>query len=413
MKKEFFTLDDFEFRDKTILLRVDINVPVKDGKIEISDRLIEAAKTIKELSDKCGKVVILAHQGRKGNPDFIHLNQHAEALSKYVGKKVEFVDDIVGKKAKEKIKSMKEGEIILLDNVRLLPDETEEKTPQEHSNSQIVKTLSPLADFFVNDAFSAAHRSHASIVGFTNVLPSIAGRLMEKEVNSCEKALNPEHPTVFILGGAKPDDCLKIMKFMLENQTLDCVLICGVLGELFLSAKGYILGKPTADFLAEKGYYKLIPEVKEMFNCYKDKIELPEDVAFEEDGERKEISIDELPVDSQILDIGRKTIEKYSKLIKKAKTIVVKGPAGVYEKEKFNLGTKLLLEAVADSGGFSLVGGGDTTVAMKIIGIDKRKFSYVSLAGGALITYLSGKPMPGIEALKESYKKYSQLTDQL
>lgn len=404
--KEFLTLDDVEIKDKTVLVRIDINTSYdeKTRKISDSDRLREHAKTIKELADKGAKVVLLAHQGRKGDPDFIHLDQHAELLSDHVGKKAEFIDDVIGERAIEKIKSLKSGEILLLDNVRFLEDETEEKTPEEHLKSQIVSKLSPIADIYVNDAFSASHRSHASIVGFSAALPTYAGRVMEKELLACQKVFKPEHPYVFILGGAKPDDCLEIMKFMFEKKVLDQALTCGVLGELFLLAKGFMHGKGTADYLSKKGFYKLIPEVKKILEKYEDKIEMPIDVAFESNKKREEISIKELPIEEQVLDIGKKTADKYSELIKKAKTIVVKGPAGVYENKGFEIGTKSILEAISKSKAFSLIGGGDTLVAIEKIGINKKKFSYISLGGGALITYLSGKSMPGIEVLQKTKK---------
>lgn len=403
--KNFYTLDDFNFKDKTVLVRVDINSPFDEqtGKIIDNERIREHAKTIKELSDKNAKVVILSHQGRRGDPDFVHLNQHANLLSKYVGKKIEFVDDIIGKKAIEKIKSLKSGEILLLDNVRFLDEETLELSPEEHARSELVRVLAPLADYFVSDGFSVAHRSHASVVGFAKVLPSIAGRVMEREINSIERIFTTKGKGVFILGGAKVEECLDIMDYLFKNKpsSIDCVLTCGVLGELFLAAKGYVQGKPTADFLAKKGFYKFTPKIKELLEEYGKRIEIPIDVAFDANG-RKEIDIEELPVEAQLLDIGKKTVEKYSQIIKKADTIVVKGPAGVYEKDKFEIGTKLLLQVVANSKAFSLIGGGDTIAAIEKIGIDKKKFSYVSLGGGALITYLSGKPMPGIDILKKS-----------
>jgi phosphoglycerate kinase len=399
--KDFLTLDDVDVKFKTVLLRVDINVPYdeKTKQISESDRLIEHAKTIKELSEKRAKVIILAHQGRRGDPDFIHLNQHAEFLTKHVGKKVEFVEDVIGRYATEKIKFLRPGNLLLLDNVRFLDEETQEKTPEEHSRGKLVQTLASLADIFVNDAFSAAHRSHASLVGFTQALPSYAGRVIEREYEACKKALKPQHPNIFILGGAKPDDCLKIMNHAFEKKNFDKALTCGVLGELFLSAKGYMHGKGTANFLAEKGFYDFVPKVKEILDKYEDRIETPIDIAFESGG-RKEILIEELPIEEQVLDIGRKTVEKYYKFIEKAKTIVMKGPAGVYEKQGFGLGTQSILEAVGKSKGFALVGGGDTLVAMEKLKVDKTKFNHVSLAGGALITFLSGEPMPAIEALK-------------
>jgi phosphoglycerate kinase len=411
MKKNFLTLDDVDVRDKTVLVRVDINVPYDEatGKISDSERLREHAKTIKELSDKGAKIVVLAHQGRKGDPDFIHLEQHAELLSIHVGKPVQFVADVISGEALEKIKLLKPGDILLLDNVRFLDEETEEKTPEEHANSRLVQTLAPLADIFVNDAFSAAHRSHASIVGFTVELPSVAGRVMEKEITSSDKVLKPKHPTVYVLGGAKPDDCLNIMKYMLEKKTLDTALTCGTVGELFLLAKGYDLGKATMEFFEKKGFTKLVADAKELLEKYRKKIKVPVDVAVEENGMRKELPVSNLPVDSQLMDIGSETAKEYGEVFKKAKTIVVKGPAGVYEKPGFEIGTKMVLDGVAETKAFSLICGGDTTVAMEKLGIDKSKFSYISIAGGALITYLSGKPLPGVEALRNSAIRNKQL----
>ncbi|MEM5834611.1 MAG: phosphoglycerate kinase [Candidatus Aenigmatarchaeota archaeon] len=406
---EFLTLDEAKVANKTVLLRVDINVPydLEKKQIEDSERIREHAKTIRELSDKKAKVVILAHQGRKGDPDFIHLNQHAKLLSKYVGKEVQFVDDIIGEKAVKRIKSLKPGEVLLLDNVRFLDEETEEKSPKEHAKSNLVKKLSRLADIFVNDAFSASHRSHASIVGFTEVLPSYAGRVMEKELKSEERALDPLGTNVFVLGGAKPDDCLNIIDYMFKNKpgSIEKVLTCGTVGEIFLAAKGYDLGKETKEFFAKKGFDKLIEQAKGLLQNYELEIELPVDVAFEENGTRKEIRVENLPVEKLLQDIGSETAKKYSEIIKKARTVVVKGPAGVYEKQGFEVGTKLILEAIANSKAFSLIGGGDTLVAIEKLGIDKNKFSYISLGGGALITSLSGKGMPGVEALIKAAKK--------
>jgi phosphoglycerate kinase len=404
MRKDFLTLDDFNFKNKTVILRIDINSPYneKTKKIEISDRLIESAKTIKELSKKRAKVVILAHQGRKGDPDFLTLKQHSQLLTKYVGRKVGYVNDIIGKKAVNKIKSLKSREIILLDNVRFFPKERKKESPKEHSKSQLVQTLSPLANVFVNDAFSAAHRSHASIVGFTKVLPSVAGRTMEKEIKSIKKIITrmkiSKHDT-FVLGGAKPDEPLNVMQNMLKKRTLEKVLVSGVIAELFLIANGYKLGRVNMNFLKKKGYLNYIPQVKKLWERHKKKIEIPLDVAIEMNRKRKEFTIEELPINSQILDIGIKTCVRYAGIINESKSIAMKGPTGVYEKNGFDLGTRISLEAIANSRGFSLVGGGHTLSALSKFKINKNKFSHVSLGGGALITYLSGGRMPGIEAL--------------
>jgi phosphoglycerate kinase len=410
--KEYFTLEDFDLEGKTVLLRADLNSPYnkEEKKIEDCERIREHAKTIQFLIEKRAKVVVLAHQGRKGDEDFTSLEQHSELLSKHVGKKVKFVDDVIGEKALQEIKNLREGEALLLDNVRLLDEETQEKSPEEHSKGKLVQTLAPLADFFVQDAFSASHRSHASIVGFSPVLPTIAGKVMERELKSVEKALEALGINVFILGGAKPDDCLDIMEFLFKNkpECIEKVLACGTVGEIFLAAKGYDLGIPTVKFFEQKGFMKLIPQARRLLENYELEIEIPTDVAFEENGKRKEINLKELPAESLILDIGSETIQRYLEIIRSARTIVVKGPAGVYEKAGFEIGTKEILEATADSKAFTLIGGGDTGLAIEKLGIEKEKFSYISLGGGALITYLSGKPMPGIEALKLSYNKFKE-----
>jgi phosphoglycerate kinase len=321
-----------------------------------------------------------------------------------VGKNVEFVNDIVGEKAVNRIKSLKEGEIILLDNVRFLDEEAQDKPTEEHSKGQLVQTLAPLADFFVNDAFSAAHRSHASMVGFTRVLTPVAGRSMEKEINSIKKIFTKmkisKHDT-FVLGGAKPDEPLNVMEFMLAKRTLERVLVSGAIGELFLITQGYNLGDVNMEYLKKEKYLDYLPQVEKLWKEHDKKIITPVDVAVEVNGKRQEFSVEELPVNSQIMDIGIKTCVKYAGIIHESKSIVFKGPTGIYEKEGFELGTRIILEAIANSKGFSLVGGGHTLSALDKLKFDKKRFSHVSLGGGALIVYLSGKKMPGIEALKK------------
>ncbi|MEM5773003.1 MAG: phosphoglycerate kinase [Candidatus Aenigmatarchaeota archaeon] len=407
--KDYFTLEDFELKGKTVLLRADLNAPYnkEERRIEDCERIREHAKTIQFLIENRAKVVILAHQGRKGDEDFTSLEQHSKLLSKHLGKEVKFVDDVIGERALNEIKNLKEGEALLLDNVRFLDEETQEKGLEEHAKSKLVQTLAPLADFFVQDAFSASHRSHASIVGFALVLPTIAGKVMEKELSSVEKVLQASG-NVFILGGAKPDDCLNIMEHFLENRLefMEKILTCGTVGEILLTAKGYKLGEPTLKFFEQKGFLDLIPQARKLLEKYEMKIEIPKDVAVEENGKRKEVNVKELPCDAMILDIGSETIRNYIEIIRKARSIVMKGPPGVYEKKGFEIGTREILEAIASSKAFSLIGGGDTGLAIEKLGIEKEKFSYISLGGGALITYLSGKPMSGIEALKLSYQKF-------
>jgi len=376
---KFLTLDNFNVKDKTVLVRVDFNSPVdSETKKVLSDTRIRAhgETTIKELAEKGAKVVILAHQGRPGEPDFISLEQHAQILGNILGKPVKFVDDVCGEKAQNAIKELKSGEILVLDNVRKFPGETKKASPEEHSKSELVMNLAPLADLFVNDAFATAHRAHASIIGFTVLLPSAAGRIMERELKALSRVLeNPEKPCVFILGGAKADDSLQISKYVLDNNIADYVLTGGITGHLFLAAKGYNLGKPNMELLEKKELMGLILGIKELMEKYPGKIETPVDLAIEVDGKRKEITVEELPTEYPIYDIGTKT--------------------------EFVKGTRGLFEAIANSNAFSLVGGGHSVAAVHELGLADG-MGYISTAGGALIEFLMGKELPGVAALERA-----------
>jgi len=402
---KYLTLDNLGVKDKVVLVRVDFNSPVDpNSKKILEDARIRAhgETTIRELAEKGAKVVVLAHQGRKGDPDFIPTKQHAELLGKILGKPIRWVDDVFGDKARNEIKKLEGGEILVLDNVRNFAGETKEGTPEDHAKTDMVKSLAPLADFFVNDAFAAAHRSHVSIVGFAAVLPSAAGRIMEQELKSLGKVLEkPEKPCVFIMGGAKADDSLAISNYVLENKVADYVLTGGVVGQVFLAAKGVDLGKGNMAFLAKQDLTNLMPGIKELQQKYPGKIETPEDVAVESNGKRKEITVEKLPTDQPIFDIGTRTIEKYVKIIGCARSVVVSGPMGVYENAEFRMGTKRILEAIADSKAFSLAGGGHTIGALQEFGLSRR-ISYISTAGGALIEFLMGRKLPGVVALENA-----------
>jgi phosphoglycerate kinase len=402
---KFLTIDDFDLKNKTVLVRVDFNSPLdpKTKKI-INDKRIRAHAdaTIKELVKKGAKTVILAHQGRPGEPDFIPLNQHAELLGKALGMSVKYVDDVFGEKAQKAIKALKSGEVLVLGNVRSVSNEQNKGTPEEHSKTEFVRKLAPLADVFVNDAFAAAHRAHVSMVGFTAVLPSAAGRIMERELKALGKVLeSPEKPSVFVIGGAKGDDSLDISRYVLKNDIADHVLTGGVIGHIFLVATGVDLGKPNMQFLEKKDLMGLVPGIKELMTEYPGAIIVPMDLAMEVDQKRKEITVDELPTNYPIFDIGTKTAKKFGEIILKAKTIVVSGPVGVFENPEFKKGSQIVLEAVADSEGFSLVGGGHTVAAVENLGLAD-KMSYVSTAGGALIEFLMGKQLPGVVALEKA-----------
>jgi phosphoglycerate kinase len=407
-KMKYLTLDDVEVKDKVVLVRVDFNSPVDpETKKVIGDARIRAhgKTTIQELAEKSAKTVILAHQGRKGSQDFIPLKQHAAILNKVLGKSVKYVAEVFGEKAIKVIRNLKKGDILVLENVRMYDAETKKGTPEEHAKTEFVKTLAPLADLFVNDAFAAAHRAHVSIIGFTTVIKSVAGRIMERELTSLSKVLErPEKPCIFILGGAKADDSLEISRYVLQNNIADFILTGGVVGHVFLVARGYNLGKPNMNFLVKKELMDLVPGIRELMREFPGKIKIPLDVALEANGKRREIAIGELPTDYPIFDVGAKTIEVYAKLEKTAKSIVVSGPMGVYEKQAFLSGTKNIFENVANSGAFSLAGGGHTVAALQQFGLT-HKISYVSTAGGALIEFLMGKKLPGVESLEKTAKK--------
>ena len=405
---KYLTIDDIEVKDKVVLVRVDFNseVDLKTKKVTSDVRIrAHGESTIKDLSEKGAKVVILAHQGRKGEPDFIPMKQHAKILEKIINKPVSFVDDLFSEKAQNAIKNLKSGQILVLDNVRGFDGETKKGTPEEHAKTDLVRNLAPLADLFVNDAFAAAHRAHVSMVGFTAVLPSAAGRIMERELKSLSKALeNPEKPCLFIMGGAKADDSLEISKYVLSKNIADTVIVGGVTSQVFLAAKGYNLGEKNMAFLAKKKVVDLIPGIRELIQMYPKRIATPEDLGLDVNGQRKEISINELPTEYSIFDVGAKTIDKYNQLIKEAKSIVLSGPMGVYEKKEFAVGTKKIFEEIANSNAFSLAGGGHTISALKQFGLSD-KISYISTAGGALIEFLMGKKLPCVVALEKSAEK--------
>jgi len=402
---KYLTLDDVAVKDKVVLVRVDFNSAVDPETKKVLDETrirAHGETTIKELTGKGAKVVVLAHQGRKGDPDFIPLKQHAEILGKVLGKSVRYVDDVFGDKAQRAIKDLKSGEILVLENVRTFPGETKEGTPEEHAKTEFVKAIAPLADLFVNDAFAAAHRAHVSMVGFTAVLPSIAGRIMERELKSLSKVLEkPEKPCLYILGGAKADDSLEISKYVLDHGAADYVLTGGVVGHVFLVAEDFNLGKPNMSFLEEKKLMGLVPGIKGLIQKYPDKIKVPVDLAVEADKRRKEVPVEKLPTDHPIFDIGVKTVESYAKTIRNAKSIVISGPMGVFENSEFIFGTRRIFEEVTNSQAFSLAGGGHTIAALQEFGLSN-KISYVSTAGGALIEFLMGKKLPGVVALEKA-----------
>jgi phosphoglycerate kinase len=402
---KYLTLDDFHVKGKVVLVRVDFNSPIdpKTKKIIDDSRIrAHAETTLKELINEEARVVIIAHQGRRGDPDFIPLKEHAKILSKILRHEVKYVDDVAGPKAQKAIDELKNGEILVLENVRTLPYETADGTPEQQAKTDLVKKLSTHADLFINDAFSAAHRSNVSIIGFAETLPSAAGRIMEKELKSLNQVLeNPKKPCIFVLGGAKADDSLEIVKYVLENKIADRVLTGGVVAQVFLAARNLDIGPANMKLLKESELMDIIPEMSKITKKFPDEIVTPEDLAVDDNGKRREILTTNLPTPLSIKDIGIGTIKKYSDIVKSAATIVFSGPMGVYENKEFSLGTRKVFEQIADSKAFSLAGGGHTIGALHMFGIAD-KISYVSTAGGALTEFLMGKKLPGVVALEKA-----------
>ena len=403
MAKEFKTIDDFDVEDKTVLVRIDINSPVdpSSGIILDDTRLKLHAQTVKELSNKGAKVVLLAHQSRPGKKDFSTLAQPADALSDILNLRVKYIDSLFSKAAKEAIKALKPHEILLLENARFYSEETLSRTPLEQSKTHLVTQLSPLIDYFVNDAFAAAHRSQPSLVGFTVNTPSAAGRVMEKELTVIQDALdNVEHPCVFLLGGMKPEDSIDVMENVLSNGTADSVLTTGIVGNIVLWASGADIGEVNKKFIIAKGYEDMVARSKDLIERFGDKVKYPIDVACQIDGNRVDIDSSEIPNES-IFDIGEKTIAFYAKEIRNAKYIFANGPAGVFEDPQFAMGTEDLINAMANSDGFTLIGGGHIAAATAGLGLEEY-MSHLSSGGGACISMLAGKDLAAVEALKNS-----------
>jgi phosphoglycerate kinase len=398
------TIDDLDVKGKKVIIRVDINSPVEkeSGNIVLNPRILSHSKTIRELSQKGAKVIIIAHQGRKGDEDFLNLRGHAQVLSQVVKHPITFIDEIVGPRAKAAIQTMKDGDVLLLENVRFLEDETAENVEE----AAIVKEIAPLADYFFLDALSVAHRGHASVVGFTKKIPSAAGRILKEEIDALDQIMDSTDVT-FVFGGSKPEDSMGIMKKWLDKGKIKNALIGGVMGILFLKVSGHPIGK-SEEFLKSKVKPEYVEEAKNLLVRYKDRIVVPIDVGLNVEGKRIDCDANDSATiaKGEIFDIGPKTAAKYRDILSAAKTIMINGPMGVYEIDDFSAGTKAVLNIIADCQNFSIAGGGHTITAIEKFHIEKSKFSYISLSGKALIEYLSGKELVGISALKESAKKH-------
>ncbi|HNQ52160.1 MAG TPA: phosphoglycerate kinase [Methanothrix soehngenii] len=397
--KDYLTMEDVKLDNKRVLVRVDFNSPMDPSGNILDDKRIKShLDTLRALED-C-RVVLMAHQSRAGKKDYTTMEAHARSATRLLRRDVAYIDDIFGSHAREAIRSLMPGEVLLLENTRFYAEENMNRTPADHAKSHMVKRLAPLFDLFINDAFAVSHRSHCSVVGFTEVLPSIAGLLMDKEITALDKGLKgDEHPTIYSLGGTKADDSIKVIENVLRRGGADKILTSGVVATVFLMAAGINVGEANRKFVEDQEYLEQIPVAAKLLAEYPDKIAMPVDVALNKNGERIDVAVSALSNDLPIADIGLETIVDYSKELKDARVTVMNGPAGIFEQEKFKLGTSELLKASAESD-YSIAGGGHSVAAIEQLGLES-KFSHVSMGGGASITYLSGEPLPGIEALKK------------
>ncbi|MFA5357447.1 MAG: phosphoglycerate kinase [archaeon] len=395
-------ISNIDVKGKTILLRVDFNTSIINGNPVLSARIEAHSASIDFFLKKGAKVVVLAHQGDKGKPDFCSLLKHAEMASKIIGTKIPLVswnDNFL-----ERIRALKNGEALLMENTRFLDFETLSLSPEEHSHEPVIKQLASAADFFVLDAFSVCHRSHASIVGFKPLLPCFGGPALEDELSALEKLGGAKTGRVVLLGGAKPEDSIKLLKEMLEKGEVDRVLLGGLMGQLFLKSRGTSFGEYET-FFEKRGFLQFLPEIKKILSIHSDKMVLPIDVAVDRMGARAELRIDSLPgslqIGDSVKDIGSETVELFSKELSGANFVLVNGPVGVFEEKEFTFGTHSILSQLALSSVYSILGGGDTENAVRTLGFKSENFSHVSLGGKALLNYLSGKTLSGLEILKK------------
>ncbi len=404
----FHTLDDFDVMGRRVLLRIDINSPVDEKTLRLVDgsKIRQSIGTLRELLDRAAKVAVLAHQGRPGDYDYIPLNEHAAFLSQYLGRRVRYVDDILGGSAMKAIDSLNDGEAILLKNVRFLPEEQAKKSPEEHAESLLVRGLAPKFDLFVNDAFASSHRSHASLVGFTVILPSAAGRLMEREITTLTTVFqSPKRPSTFIFGGTKFVDALPILEKLADRETVDNIIVAGLAGYAFLWLLGTPIGSRTEKLASRDVTEEVRDRARKLIERHGGKIHLPVDAAVDDDGKRRECALDQIPPDGAIMDIGQGSIDKFRRVIQESKTVFLSGPPGVFEKDPFCKGTLELFREITSCDAFSVIGGGHSCAAANKFGFTD-KISYVSTGGGALERLMLGKEMPVVEALRASAKKF-------
>lgn len=400
------SLDDVNVEGKTVLLRVDINSPLDPAtKTFLDDTRIRAIlPTLKRLSK--AKVILLAHQSRPGRDDFTSTLGHARELGRLLGRPVKWVNDIHGPKAMEAIEAMESGQLLMLNNVRMDQEEATMKGDiAAMAEAQLVQRLSSVADMYVNDAFACAHRSSPSVVGFASMLPCVAGELMNNELSKLDQALeHPQRPCLAVLGGVKVDDSIEVAENMLRNGIADELWPTGGVANLLLDLAGYDIGEGNREFLKSqigKHWQSTVKRARDLIADHGDKIHLPVDLAANIEGNRVDIPLTDFPIEAPFHDIGIKSVFHLSAAIKRAGTIILNGPAGVFENNDFALGTIEMLNACAESPGFAVMGGGHTATLVAKRGLAS-KMGHVSTGGGACLDYIAGRPLPGVVSLEQS-----------
>ena len=403
MKIDYSSYKDVDLKGKKVLMRVDINSNIDVEKMEItkSPRIGVLVPFLNEIY-KESAVVIIAHQSRPGKDDFTDLDIHAREIERQLGRPVKFVKDIFGDEAVKAIKELRPGEVLVLNNIRKYEAEMKGYDDfSEAENLDMIKTLFPLVDYAIVDAFGAAHRAHASIVGWPKML---AGPITDKELNNLKKIIEaPDKPMAMLIGGAKAIDKFKAMKYNFENGKLDYALCSGLTAILIFEALGKNMGEVNHKIIAndlEANRDMLI----ETYKKYEDKIILPVDLIIEENGARKTITIDETgSYNTTTGDIGPKTVEKFKEIMKKCKTIIANGPPGIFEMEVFRDATNEMVSAMVEAtknGALTIIGGGEMGAAAEMSGMADG-VSFISTAGGAMLEIISGKELPMIRALRE------------
>lgn len=371
-----------------ILLRTDLNLPLKDGRPQKTLRFERYLETIEKLSEEGKKTVVMAHQGRPGRDDFTSLENHSKLLDEELDAEVHFIRSILGSELEEVLEEMKHGEVALLENVRLMSEELKNFSGEKHSRAIYVNRLADKFDLYVNDAFSVAHRSQASIMGFPELMASRPGEVMRTELENCRKIRDEFDSGVLVLGGEKPSDLIGIIESKIDS--VDKVLLGGIPGELALMTQGVDIGEKTG-WIEERGLDSEREELKRLIENHHEKFELPEDLATDSGDKSPE------KVEGMTWDIGEDTAERYAEIIEEAGSVLMKGPMGAFEEHPE--GTEKVLEALKNCDGFTVMGGGHTSSLVREFGYSLDDFNHVSIAGGAFVRCISGGELPAVTAL--------------